>query len=469
MYCLWNGEYGEHDLSSIGGLNDILSRQKSAYEKYIGITVGDFTCKKVEYDWGKRDQRWTCECNLCGKIIERYNAFDWKRGKGGKTLCDCRKEREEEEKRKQEEIKKRNTQEKIAKYIGKVYGDWKVTEYNGYNFCSLECLVCGQTRKEVKLSELEEGTYLSCNHRTKNDYSDPKWMGIRIGHLTSVRKDGAMYVTVCDCGRERIVSSSMFFNQRIYRDCGYADCPFANDDTLVARKRIHKGHDYELKVIEMLKKRGYIVEEYKKSRDYGVDLIVSNAQNQRIAIQCKSQSEQSGVESVQQIYSGGRYYGLDKFAIISEEGFSYGAMKMAKVLGVYLCYGKDFNYPEDIQQYSNSILPIYSKNEQNKKYYEIDGESKTLGDWCAENNKSIYFVRSLMNQGISLKNALQMEPKRKTKTYTVNGFTGTFEEVCQKYGIIPQTVQYRMKQRGMSLEEAVLTPKQNNGRSPKIE
>lgn len=53
--------------------------------------------------------------------------------------------------------------------------------------------------------------------------------------------------------------------------------------------------------------------------------------------------------------------------------------------------------------------------------------------------------------------------------YTVNGFTGNLEEIGEKFGILPQTIQYRMKYRGMGLEEAVTTPVGNNGRKKKEE
>ena len=74
MYCLYNGEYGEHDLSFIPGLDSILKNQEVQYGSKVGLVVGDFTCIGIEYDWGRRDQRWKIKCNVCGKESYTYHA-----------------------------------------------------------------------------------------------------------------------------------------------------------------------------------------------------------------------------------------------------------------------------------------------------------------------------------------------------------------------------------------------------------
>ena len=122
MYCLWNGEYGEHDLSHINGLNAIIGNQKKIYPKYIGIEVGDFICVGVEYDWGKRDQRWKVRCKLCGEETYKYHTHDWKRGHGSKTECHCRKD-----KKKQEADERKNARLKeISEETGKIYGSFNI-------------------------------------------------------------------------------------------------------------------------------------------------------------------------------------------------------------------------------------------------------------------------------------------------------------------------------------------------------
>ena len=477
MFCLFFGEYGEHTLQEIhmqeNQIDKILQIQKEAYKNYIGKSYGDYICEKIEYDWGRHKQVWTVRCRTCGAVSEKLDGYNWSRGKSGSYICPCKREKKaKEEKRKKEELieKKENLRlDKIEKHLGKIYGDWKVIDYNGYAYCELECLVCGEKKKNIKIANLDKGALPTCTHRGKNDYSNPKWQVVRIGHLTAIRQDGAMYITKCDCGRERYVYPSIFFRKRVYRDCGYADCPFANDDTRAGRKARNKGNEYENRISEFLKASGYETETTGSSCDYGVDIIAKDKNGLEIAVQCKGQNDPADVNAVQQVYAGGRYRGLENFAIISETGFSYGAMKMARALGVYLCDGKTFDYPDDISKYSESILPIYSRGEQFKKYYEINGEVKTLSDWCFEYNTSTTTVRKLMNDGLSLENSLKWKKKKRESKYTVNGFTGNLEEIGEKFGILPQTIQYRMKYRGMGLEEAVTTPVGNNGRKKKEE
>lgn len=39
MYCLFNGKYGEHDLSNTGGIESIVKNQQEQYSKYRGMTI----------------------------------------------------------------------------------------------------------------------------------------------------------------------------------------------------------------------------------------------------------------------------------------------------------------------------------------------------------------------------------------------------------------------------------------------
>lgn len=54
MYCLWDGEYGEHDIAGMYSTKSSseknIERMELEYEKWCGVVVGDFTCDKVEYD-----------------------------------------------------------------------------------------------------------------------------------------------------------------------------------------------------------------------------------------------------------------------------------------------------------------------------------------------------------------------------------------------------------------------------------
>ena len=101
-----------------------------------------------------------------------------------------------------------------------------------------------------------------------------------------------------------------------------------------------------------------------------------------------------------------------------------------------------------------------------KKYYEIDGVKKTLGDWCYEYGVEKWEVRKLMGGGLALKNALEGAKNGfgRKKKYSIDGFSGTMTEIGARYNMNPATIAYRMKQCGMTLEEAVKTPLNKNGR-----
>lgn len=48
--------------------------------------------------------------------------------------------------------------------------------------------------------------------------------------------------------------------------------------------------------------------------------------------------------------------------------------------------------------------------------------------------------------------------------YNYKGIVGTVTQICNKLNLIPETIRYRMKVNGMTLEQAIETPLNNNGR-----
>lgn len=456
MWCLWNGEYGEHDLSFVPALDDIIKRQGEQYAQYIGCVVGDFTCIRVEYDWGRRDQRWAVKCNLCGKMMYQYHAGDWRRGKGRKTTCDCRLER----KRKSEEAAKNERLEKISQkqkeHLGKIYGDWKVVEYNGIQTCKIECAVCGIAKKS-RIDDVLSGNVVPCSHRKPKDYSGDEWIGRRAGRLTVTGRCDGMFLAKCDCGRTILERPTILFSRRTKTTCGDPNCEFSSERQRNARKKHEKGHEYEEHIEKMLNSLGYNAKRTKCYSDFGVDIIITESDGTKVAVQCKEQDAPAGISAIQEVYAGGRFYDCTKFSVVCDKGFSNSAIIMARKLGVYLCEG-EYAPPEDVGEYAANLLPVYHKNEKLEKLYEINGEKHTLSDWCAIYGTTLYAARSNMKRGMTVEIALKAELKTQRKQYTIKGFTGTLKDVCNHYGINPQTVAYRMKQRGMSMEEAIFTP-----------
>lgn len=458
MWCLWNGEYGEHDLSFVPALETTLRIQEEQYKQYIGCVVGDFTCVKVEYDWGRRDQRWTTQCNLCGKESYQYHVKDWRRGKGRKTTCDCRKE----QKLRENEDAKNARVEKIAQdkkeHLGKTYGGWKVIEYEGRTDCRIECTVCGAS-KNAKIGKVLSGDIAPCSHRKPNDYSGEEWIGRRAGHLTVIGRSGSSFIARCDCGREITERPTDLFHRRIKTTCGDPNCECSSSYVRSRREIRDRGFKYEQQIADELVSLGYNAKRTKGTADFGVDVIITEPDGTLIAVQCKKQVAPAGVNAIQEVYAGGRFYDCTKFAVICDKGFSSNALIMAKKLGVYLCEG-EFAPPDDIWEYADKLLPVYRRMESLEKLYELNGERHTLADWCEIYGTSITKVKASMKNGVSLAVALTSAKERsEQRKYTVRGVTGTIAEVCNHFGVIPQTAAYRMKQKGMTLEEAIFAPK----------
>lgn len=460
MYCLWNGEYGEHDLSFVPALETTTRIQNEQYEHYVGTIVGDFTCLKAEYDWGRRDQRWTIKCNLCGKISYQYHTKDWRRGKGRTLLCDCRKEAVEREKKSKREKAKEERKRDIDSEIGKIYGKWEVVEYAGFVNCKVKCIECGKTRNKVRLSDIKDGTARQCTHRKISDYSSEEWIGVKIGNLTTIGRSGHDFIARCDCGNEIVVGSTAFFKYKSKRNCGKDGCKYYEESK--AESVREKGIAYEKEIYDMLIKNGYEAKRTPNGSDYGVDIIVKLNTGEKMAIQCKNNSNQTGVDALQEVYAGGRFYDCTRFCVISKTEFSRNAYWMAQKLGIYLCNG-EFDPPNCVDSGAKEIIPTFKRRKE-LKLYEINGVKKTLPDWCLQYGvQDIKRVKRLVvSDGVSLEEALKSKSGR--KTYTIRGFTGNVSEICRHYGISNQLVRYRMENCNMNLEEAIFAPKHTKKR-----
>lgn len=413
MYCLWNGEYGEHDLSFVPSLETNLRIQSEQYPQYVGCVVGDFTCEKVEYDWGRHDQRWTCRCNLCGRVIYQYHTNDWRRGKGRKTTCDCRAAQAERERREKAEEKKAEKQNAIDCVLGKTYNGWTVVEYGGGKSCTVKCKECGKEKHicgKRNFEALVGFEIKPCSHQEKMDFTGDEWIGKRNGHLTVIDRSGKDFIAKCDCGREVVVKPTFLFRYKNRRDCGYEDCPYSTPMERKSRERRKKGFKFESDVEQMLVEKGYNAKKTQDQADYGVDVVITNEDGSKIAVQCKKQSVPAGVSAIQEVYAGGRYYDCDKFAVICESGFSSPAINMARKLGVYLCFG-EFEYPDDIDRFSKALLPTHRVINRDEKLYEVNGVKKTMSAWGAEYRIPPKVIKKRMELGYHLEDALKMPYK----------------------------------------------------------
>lgn len=414
MWCLWNGEYGEHDLSYVPCIETAIKNQEQQYKNYIGAVVGDFTCINVEYDWGNRGQRWTLKCNLCGRESYKKNAKDWfKRAHGRSLLCECRKEKIEMERKEKLEERKAASEAKKSE----------------------------KAKKEPIPSK----------------YASDEWIGKRNGHLTAIGRDGSLFVCRCDCGNELTVRPVELFTRKTKKVCGEPDCQYSSVVHRIRQSHKKEGIAYERQIEKMLVEKGYNAKATQGVGDFGVDIIIANEDGSLTAVQCKMQEAPAGVEAVQQVYAGGRFYDCTKFAVICEQGFSNPAIAMARKLGVYLCDG-EFDMPPDIEQYASSLLPVFHSNKGLQKLYEIGGEKHTLADWAAIYGKPVRKVEKLIKDGCTAETALKTAKSYEYQRYSVRGVEGNLTEICKYFDVLAPTVKYRIDHMGMTLEEAIFTP-----------
>ena len=473
MYCLYNGEYGEHDLSDVAGLEATIEMQKTAYAKYIGTIVGDFTVLGIEYDWGMHMQRWHLKCNLGGEESYKYCSNDWRRGKGGSRQCkECReleKVLKQMSEQTQKTIAKRSKDYSNHPVIGTDVEGYHVVEYVPKNQFRVECIQCGKKRL-FKCVEVLRGNLTHCNHVQVNDYSDPKWIGVRNGHLTALEHHGKYFLAKCDCGNVVNVRGVEMFRHHTATSCKEKDCPYSLTKE-ESKERRDKGLDYEHKAVEFFRSHGFKVDETPDIGDYGVDMIFYH-DDYKIAVQCKRTIAPANVSAVQQVYAGGRYYDCNAFLVMSPSGFTVNAIKLAAKLGVVLGQHQisfeDFeNARESCAALIETLPTLKCRRKYEESQWEIDGVTKNAYEWCEEYNINRSTVDSRLRRGMSLKDALSTPIKsRSTAVYEAFGERGTLTLLCERYGMREQTVLYRMKYRGMSLEEALTTPKCTNGRKP---
>lgn len=241
---------------------------------------------------------------------------------------------------------------------------------------------------------------------------------------------------------------------------------------------IQKGFELEKKVYELFLEAGYTVTKTPDVGDYGVDIILTK-DNHRMAIQVKYSNLKVGIDAVQEVYAGGRFYDCDQFAVVGWSGYSDSAIRLAAKLGVYLAQDI-FEYPSDISEYAVGLLPTQAvdvilkpkgvapaspKREIVK--YEVMGQIGTIPELCRHfgiGYKKVQYRISEKNQSVeqAITDVLSAE---KEPECSYNGYSGNMKAVCEHFGVRPQTIRYRMKYKGMSFEEAMQTPNQHTGGS----
>ena len=112
-----------------------------------------------------------------------------------------------------------------------------------------------------------------------------------------------------------------------------------NDNHPESNYKHKKGIKFESSCKQILRSKGWQVEETSITGDQGVDLIAS-LQELRICIQCKDHIKPIGNRAVQEISAGKIYWKGTHAVLVSKSGFTRSAVKLAKANRVILVNDK---------------------------------------------------------------------------------------------------------------------------------
>lgn len=97
-----------------------------------------------------------------------------------------------------------------------------------------------------------------------------------------------------------------------------------------------------------------------------------------------------------------------------------------------------------------------ANNRSTNKLYTINGEAKTLAEWCEQYNMPYYLVISRLRKNISIENALSKDYKRRNAKH--NEYFQDLEKKANICGIDYKVVRKRIREYGWSEEKALTTP-----------
>ena len=141
--------------------------------------------------------------------------------------------------------------------------------------------------------------------------------------------------------------------------------------------------DFEDFISQLFRDNGYIVEQTKYSRDYGVDLIIKK-NGEHIAIQVKRYAKinKVGVKDINQVLGGKNYYKCNKAIVITTSSFTKPAETLAQKTNVELW---DWN---KLQKY---ICDTYLDGKNYFEYFKKDLiRENNLKDFSVDVFKVIY-------------------------------------------------------------------------------
>ncbi|CAA9305005.1 MAG: hypothetical protein AVDCRST_MAG93-4860 [uncultured Chloroflexia bacterium] len=101
------------------------------------------------------------------------------------------------------------------------------------------------------------------------------------------------------------------------------------------------GLEFEKFMADVLRQKGYVVEETKASGDQGVDLLLPNYDGKRVAVQLKRYTGAVGNSAIQQTFAGMAHYHAEEGWVITTGTFTKSARQIARSTRVRLIDGKE--------------------------------------------------------------------------------------------------------------------------------
>lgn len=153
-----------------------------------------------------------------------------------------------------------------------------------------------------------------------------------------------------------------------------------------------EGTDFELYLYQLLNEVGYRTYHTPNSRDYGADLVLEDNNKNRYVIQAKryQESDEIGVEAVQQVFASKRFYNAKQAIVIATTKYTYSCETLAGFNNVKLiCRNDLINIIKHLKQKEFSKIKNIIEEEPRAIY-----EFEEIIEAQLKNNIEVNYIRT---------------------------------------------------------------------------